>query len=203
MPKQMRDLCGRPVLRRTVELFASLPFNVGVIIAVSPSMRELWKQYCRRENFVFRHILVTGGLTRFHSVKNALDHVPDGASVAVHDAVRPLASVDMLLSLFDLGMRYPAVVPVVEVPDSVRRIAGSSSVTVDRAGLVTVQTPQVFHSEILKAAYCQPYDPAFTDDASVVERYGVPLHFTPGERTNIKLTFPSDIEFASRLLQAH
>ena len=89
VPKQMLDLDGVPVLRRTLELFVRQPFEVHVIIAINQSIRSMWVDYCRRENLLFKYVLVSGGMTRFHSVRKSLRYVPDGALVAVHDAVRP------------------------------------------------------------------------------------------------------------------
>ena len=76
----------------------------------------------------------------------------------------------------------------------------SSGERVDRSKYFGAQTPQIFYSEQLKAAYTQGYDTLFTDDASVAERYGIPLAFTPGERYNIKITTPEDLTLAAALL---
>lgn len=201
VPKQMQDLCGVPVLRRTLELFTGLPFEVRVVIAVNIGVRPLWVDYCRRSGLMLRYVLTNGGMTRFHSVRKALGFVPDGALVAVHDAVRPLLRREDIVRFYEEGEKYPAVVPAVPVPDSVRRLSGDGvSVPVDREGLYLVQTPQVFHSEVLKKAYSAAYNPAFTDDASVVESSGVPLHICSGSRLNIKLTRPEDMELAERII---
>lgn len=201
IPKQMQELDGIPVLARTVKLFLDLPFKVNVIISINRSVRTLWTEYCRRTQILSRYILVEGGMTRFHSVKKALRFLPDGALVAVHDAVRPLAPKDMLVSLFEVAGEHPAVVPVLDVVDSMREVASDgSSLVVDRNRFRLVQTPQIFHSEVLKQAYSGAYDPLFTDDASVVEGSGVPLHFCPGSRLNIKLTTPEDIALAHAIL---
>lgn len=203
LPKQMLDLCGRPVLRRTVELFLSLPFEVRVIISINESIKDMWLEYCRQNDFVFPHVLVTGGLTRFHSVRKAMKYLPDGASVAVHDGVRPLLRLEDIAALYDEAEEHPAVVPVIPVADSMRIFSdGSLSRTVDRSLYRLVQTPQVFYSEVLKQAYGQPYSQEFTDDASVVEKSGVPLHFCAGSRFNIKLTTPEDMVLAGALIDS-
>lgn len=201
VPKQMLDLMGKPVLRRTVELFRNLPFEVGVIISINPSIKDMWMEYCRNNNFVFKCILTTGGLTRFHSVKKAVGYLPDGALVAVHDGVRPLLRVEDVAAMFEEGEKYPAVVPVMPVADSMRKVGedGTSDI-VDRSAYRLVQTPQIFHTEVLKKAYSAAYSPEFTDDASVVEKSGVPLHFCRGSRFNIKLTAPDDMVLAAALI---
>ena len=201
VPKQMLDLMGKPVLRRTVELFRNLPFEVGVIISINPSIKDMWMEYCRNNNFVFKCILTTGGLTRFHFVRKAVGYLPDGALVAVHDGVRPLLRVEDVAAMFEEGEKYPAVVPVMPVADSMRKVGedGTSDI-VDRSAYRLVQTPQIFHTEVLKKAYSAAYSPEFTDDASVVEKSGVPLHFCRGSRFNIKLTAPDDMVLAAALI---
>lgn len=203
IPKQMLDLEGEPILRRCVELFMDLPFDVEIVISINPVLKEMWKQYCRESRFTFRHILTDGGMTRFHSVQKALKYVPDGALVAVHDAVRPLLRKEEVVSYFEAAEEHPAVIPVLDVVDSMRRFDaedGSRSTIVPRSEYRLVQTPQIFHSEILKQAYRQPYLPEYTDDASVVEKNGTPLYFVRGSRFNIKLTTPEDMEMAKAFL---
>ena len=202
VPKQMLDLAGVPVLRRTLDLFLGLPFEVHVVISVNQSIRSMWVDYCRKEGLMLRYVLVNGGMTRFHSVKKTMRYIPDGALVAVHDAVRPLLRKDDIVRLYEEGERYPAVVPVVPVTDSMRSVSGDgSSRIVDRNSYCLVQTPQIFHSEVLKKAYDTAYLPEYTDDASVVERSGVSVHLCQGSRMNIKLTTPEDMIVAEALLK--
>ena len=167
-----------------------------------------WRRYCRDRNFNCPQRLVPGGFTRFHSVKNALEYVPDGAIVAVHDAVRPLLSVDLIRPMFERMDTVRALIPVVpsvdtlavldREPDGTLRDSGEN---VDRSRIYGAQTPQIFFSEDLKTAYNQGFDLSFTDDASVVRRYGVPLSYIAGERNNIKLTTPEDLSLAEAILQ--
>ncbi|MBQ2598615.1 MAG: 2-C-methyl-D-erythritol 4-phosphate cytidylyltransferase, partial [Bacteroidales bacterium] len=121
----------------------------------------------------------------------------------VHDGVRPLAGAAMLSRLFDAAARCKAVIPVVPVVDSLRRMEGEGgelSVPVSREGMVRVQTPQIFDAGILKEAYRQPFMTSFTDDASVVEAFGVRVHAVLGENTNLKITTPDDLQVAAALL---
>lgn len=202
IPKQMQDLDGIPVLARCVSLFLNLPFKVNIIISINQSVRDLWVEYCRKNDFLLKYVLVTGGMTRFHSVKKAVKFLPDGAVVAVHDAVRPLMPADRIVRLFEAAEEYPAVVPVIRISDSMRSMDQDGSRVVDRENFRLVQTPQVFRSEILKKAYSAAFDPLFTDDASVVEKSGIPLHFCEGSRLNIKLTTPEDMVIASAILRS-
>ena len=200
LPKQMLDLCGKPVLRWTVELFLSQPFEVRIIISINESIKDMWLEYCYKNNFVFPHVLVAGGFTRFHSVRKAMKYLPEGASVAVHDGVRPFVSREVIVRCYALAAKAKAVVPVVPVVETVRHLTEGGSTTVNRDEYRLVQTPQVFDVELLKRAYEQSYTPAFTDDASVVEALGVSVMLTEGNRENIKITTPFDLRVAEALL---
>ncbi|MBP5210870.1 MAG: 2-C-methyl-D-erythritol 4-phosphate cytidylyltransferase [Bacteroidales bacterium] len=199
-PKQFLELDGKPILRHTVEKFLSLPFDVEIVIVLADDMKEYWKEYCRSTGFIEHYCLPSSGMTRFHSVKNGLEYIPDGAIVAVHDGVRPFVTKEFLVKMFEKGESSPAVVPGISPVETVREVTGSESYLLNRENLLLIQTPQVFHSEILKEAYTQPYNPKFTDDASVVEAYGCKVEYTEGLRYNIKITTPEDLSVAERLL---
>jgi 2-C-methyl-D-erythritol 4-phosphate cytidylyltransferase len=95
---------------------------------------------------------------------------------------------------------YDAVIPVVDVVDSYRRVEGENSYIVPRADLRIVQTPQIFNAQLLRDAYNVEFNAAFTDDASVVEARGGHITLVDGERTNIKITTPEDIALAECFL---
>ena len=208
LPKQFLSLGGRAVLQRTIERFLEACPDIRVITVLPEAHMAWWRRYCQGKGFNCPQRLVKGGFTRFHSVKNALAHVPDGAVVAVHDGVRPLVSVRLLREMFDRMDTVRALVPVVpcvdtltvldRTPDGVLHDAGE---TVDRSRIYGAQTPQIFLSEDLKAAYRQGFDTAFTDDASVARKYGIPLSYIAGERNNVKLTTPEDLVLAEAILQ--
>lgn len=211
LPKQFLKIGGRAVLHRTIERFASACPDIRVVTVMNPDYIDFWKDYCLGSGMVVPQSIVRGGMTRFHSVKNALEKVPDGAIVAVHDGVRPFVSESLIVRMFDVAETVPALIPVVRCVDTMRALAtkkdasGSEvleplDVKIDRSVLYAVQTPQIFHSDVLKAAYSQPYDTAFTDDASVVERSGIPLSFISGERLNIKITTKEDLLLAESIL---
>jgi len=200
-PKQFLEIGGKPILRHTIEKFIDYQEDTSIILILPSELKEYWKNYCRENNFLDSYIMAAGGITRFHSVQNALKFVPEGALVAVHDGVRPLIDNDLLERLFSEAESAPAVVPTMPVEESLREIDGNgNSFRVDRSLYYTVQTPQVFHSEVLKAAYENPYSPSFTDDASVVEAAGIHVSLVRGKKHNIKITTPEDLELASLLL---
>jgi len=199
--KQFLTLGDKPVILHSVEAFLGLSYPVEIILVVPADYRQYWKDYCLENRITFSHILVSGGITRFHSVKNALKYVPKGALVAVHDGVRPFVSKDFLESLYGIAEEKGAVVPVVKVIDSMRkRVAEGRSVYVNREEFVMVQTPQVFYSDIILDAYNQAYSPDFTDDASVVESTGKEVFLTEGNSYNIKITRPEDLVLARAIL---
>lgn len=208
-PKQFLAFDGVPVLRKTISRFVEAWPGVRIVTVLPKEWLSWWRTYCLEKNFSVPQILVAGGITRFHSVRNALARVPDGAVVAIHDGVRPFVSVPFLRSMaacMEDGRR--ALVPVLPSTDTLVALrSGENGLEpiadriLDRSEIWRVQTPQLFLSEDLKAAYRQPYDPAFTDDGSVAAAYGIPLTFCEGERFNIKLTTPEDMLLA-RALQA-
>lgn len=206
MPKQFIEIGGKAILRKTIEVFLEACPGIAVITVLPEAHMAYWRQYCLEHNFTCPQVLVKGGITRFHSVRNALAKVPDGAVVAVHDGVRPLVSVDLVRRMFEEAETKGTLIPVIPCVDTMKvlekngddlvAVAGAS---VDRSMLYGAQTPQIFHSEILKSAYGLPYDTAFTDDASVVERYGKNLSYTMGERFNIKITTQDDLMLADAI----
>ena len=202
VPKQFLELGGIPVLQRSVERFLEAEPDARVITVLPQQHISTWQELCLRYAVSFPQTLVAGGMTRFHSVLAALDKVPDGAIVSIHDGVRPLVSAALVRRMLD-EMSAPggpeALIPVVPVTDTLRSTDPEAPAP-DRSKLVAVQTPQMFLSEVLKAAYRQPYDVTFTDDASVAERAGVRIRTTPGERFNLKITTPEDYKLAKLLL---
>ena len=208
LPKQFLSLEGRAVLQRTIERFLEACPDIQIITVLPEAHIAWWRRYCQEKGFNCPQRLVKGGFTRFHSVKNALEFVPDGAIVAVHDGVRPLVSVALLKEMFDRMESVRALIPVVPMvdtltvldtaPDGTLQDAGE---TVDRSRIFGAQTPQMFRSEDLKAAYSLGYDLSFTDDASVARRYGIPLSYMAGERFNLKLTTPEDLALAEAILR--
>ena len=210
-PKQFLELGGRMILRRTIETIVSACPGVTVITVLPEQHIGFWKDYCYRTNMICPQILVKGGITRFHSVRNALERIPDGAVVAVHDGVRPLISTKLVEEMFDKARMVPALIPVVPCVDTIKVLRKSKTAVevletvpgaeVDRSMLYGAQTPQIFHSEVLKQAYMLPYETSFTDDASVVERYGKNLSYTMGERFNIKITTVDDLTLAEAIMR--
>ncbi|HSO78386.1 MAG TPA: 2-C-methyl-D-erythritol 4-phosphate cytidylyltransferase, partial [Bacteroidales bacterium] len=146
------------------------------------------------------HTVVNGGDERFHSVKAGLARVAGDGLVAIHDGVRPLVSHDTIWRCFADAEEYGNAVPFIEPADSVRLISGDGSIPRPRSEVRLIQTPQVFRSSLIINAYNRPYDPLFTDDATVAEAAGAIIHLTHGNRENIKITTPEDLVVATATL---
>jgi 2-C-methyl-D-erythritol 4-phosphate cytidylyltransferase len=202
IPKQFLSLNGLSVLMHTLLAFYNSASKPQLILALHADFHDYWKQLCNTHNFDIQHTLVTGGETRFHSVKAAFGTIGNiGSLIAVHDAVRPLISSVLIDAAYQQAAKKGNAIVAVKSRDSVRQIKGDTSVSLKRDEIYLVQTPQIFEYSQLKAAYLQPYTDTFTDDASVVESAGFDIHLIEGDHQNIKITFPEDIAIAELILK--
>ena len=200
LPKQFMLLGGIPVVARTINTFSEALPNADIVVVLPEEHIALWRNLASRFD-VAPHRCVAGGKERFHSVKCGIEVLGSEVEyIAVHDGVRALASKRLVIRAALAVEEHKAVIPVVDVVDSYRRVVGDDSEIVPRSELRIVQTPQMFSAELLRRAYEQPFDASFTDDASVVEALGEKIALVEGERTNIKLTTPEDMAYAEWLL---
>ena len=199
LPKQFLPMGDKPVLMHTIEAFHHFDRTMKIILVLPQEQQTYWQELCAKHSFVIEHTVVDGGETRFHSVKNGLACVNSGL-VGVHDGVRPFVSPEVIKRCYELAAIKKAVIPVIDVVETVRHITETGSETVSRNDYKLVQTPQVFDAELLKQAYAQEYTPFFTDDASVVEAMGVSVCLAEGNRENIKITTPFDLKISSALV---
>lgn len=202
LPKQFMMLDNEPILARSINrIHEALP-AAEIVVVLPEEHVELWKNIAARFD-VARHKIALGGKERFHSVKNGLAALSEGIrTIAIHDAVRPLASKKLIIKLLLAAEKSVAVIPAVAPIDSYRIVEGDDSRIIDRSALRMVQTPQVFHAEALRAAYEQPFSSTFTDDASVMEAASHKVTLVEGERENIKITTPSDMLIAEAIINA-
>lgn len=201
VPKQFMLLNGKPVILYSIEAFYSYDSSIQIILVIHPDYLSLWKQLTIDFNTSIPFQIVEGGKTRFDSVKNGLQIVHDEGFVAVHDAARPAINAAFLRKLFGAASTYGSAIPVVPITDTIRIIDGDTSHQQDRTFLRAIQTPQVFKVSELQRAYMQPYEPNFTDDGSVMESAGFPVHLAEGRRENIKITHLEDIAVAEVLMK--
>jgi 2-C-methyl-D-erythritol 4-phosphate cytidylyltransferase len=201
MPKQFIELCGTPILMHTMRRFADYDPNINLILVLPADEIPRWKQLCAQHGFDLAHRIVAGGEERFHSVRNALALTNGDELVAIHDGVRPFVSLATIARCFERARSDGAAIPVADITESLRRFDNAGqSVAVNRSRYKTVQTPQTFRADILRAAYEQEFAPEFTDDASAVERFGYRIATVEGNRENIKITSPFDLKIAETIM---
>lgn len=203
IPKQFRELCGRPLLWWSLRSFYMADPEVGIVVVLPEGFADRWRSMMESlpQEDRIPHETVVGGASRTDSVFNGLRALGDAEGlVAIHDGARPLVSPEMILRGFETAAAYGAAVPAVPLTDSIRRLTSEGSVVADRSEFVAVQTPQVFGISLLRLCYSR-LDPThiYTDDASVVEPHH-PITLFDGDPRNLKVTNPSDFAVAGALL---
>ena len=216
VPKQFLPVGGLPVLMHTIKRFREYSQEMQIILVLPEAQQDYWHNLCKEYAFDVDYILANGGETRFHSVKNGLDMIPDDAEgvVGVHDGVRPFPALEVIDRCYKTAKETEAVIPVAPIVETLRHIVNVNcdnvavnnvavnSITVPRNDYRLVQTPQTFSVSLLKKAYKQSYNDNFTDDASVVEAMGRSITLVEGNRENIKITTPFDLTVAEALFNA-
>lgn len=199
-PKQFLLLQDKPVLYYTIKTFLEAYADLQIILVLPEEYTDMGREIIDAYFDYSRIQITAGGETRFHSVQNGLALVERDSIVFVHDGVRCLVTTDLIQRCYDAALEAGSAIPVMAIKDSVRRLKENDSEAVDRNALVTVQTPQTFHSKILLPAFEIDYKERFTDEASVVEAFGLKITLVPGEEHNIKITRPIDLQVAEALL---
>jgi len=205
--KQYLEVAGRPLLAYTLDKFQEHPLIEDIVVAT----REEEIAYCRREiiekfGFTKASKLVAGGEERQDSVYRGLLALPEDTEwVAVHDGVRPLISAEVITRVLQLAFAKGAAIVGVPAKDTIKVITAEQMVlkTPPRKTLWHIQTPQVFKKEILVRAYEEAIASSWvgTDDASLVERLGVPIFVVQGEYDNLKITTPEDLAYFKEMLR--
>ncbi len=201
IPKQFLILNEDPVLIRTIRAFHQYNPEIEIIVVLPQDQIKYWNTLCKKYRFTIPHEIVQGGKTRHHSVKNAMTWIRPGVIVAIHDGVRPLISQALIRTCFDTAAILGNAIPAVELSESIRELEGEKNIRADRSRFRLVQTPQVFHSDQLIDAFRLPYKPTFTDEATLVESAGHPIHLVKGQSDNIKITTMLDLCIASTILE--
>jgi 2-C-methyl-D-erythritol 4-phosphate cytidylyltransferase len=200
LPKQFLLLNGKPVLYYTIKTFTDTFADLKTILVLPAIHLETGKKLIN-EHFNKKNIqFIAGGETRFQSVKNGLSLIEDESIIFVHDGVRCLLSGDLIRRCYDMAFDGGSAIPVITSRDSVRLLKENNSEVIDRDKVMLVQTPQTFHSKILLPAFQIDYKEKFTDEATVVEAYGIKVSLVEGEENNIKITKPIDLLFAETIL---
>ncbi len=201
-PKQFLLLKGKPVLFYAINTFLKT-YEDCKIILVLPEEHVGVGQEIIDGFFDYNRIqIVVGGRTRFHSVQNGLAVIDDEDCVIfVHDAVRPLLSSNLINRCYDAVSEFGTAIPVVACKDSIRVVTEDGNEAVERNTIKLVQTPQAFHGKILLPAFFGiDYKDKFTDEASVVEAFGLKVILVQGEDENIKITKATDLLIAEAII---
>ena len=199
LPKQFLLLRDKPVLFHSFYAFQFLN-DVKFTLVLNSEYFDYWTNICDSMGFDIPHHIAEGGPSRFHSVKSGLKNIPHSSLVLIHDASRPFVSKETILKVIDVATLKGNAIPAIEVTDSIREISVSNNKIIDRNKLRAIQTPQAFHSSLIKAAYNQTYNKTFTDDASVLEATGTKINIVAGNTENIKLSNPIDLVIGKSIL---
>jgi 2-C-methyl-D-erythritol 4-phosphate cytidylyltransferase len=202
VPKQFLMLKGKPVLYYAINTFLQT-YNDCKIILVLAEEHIGKGQEIVDAFFDYNSIKIAkGGRTRFHSVQNGLALIEnEDCIIFVHDAARPMLTSNLINRCIDTVLEFGSAIPVVDCKDSVRIITEDGNEAVERSTIKLVQTPQVFHGKILLPAFFNiDYKDKFTDEASVVEAFGLKVSLVEGEEQNIKITKPIDLLVAESLM---
>ena len=200
VPKQFLPLIGSPVLMHTINTFHNWGVMNEIILTLPTEWMSYWEKLTVKHDFKISHRIVDGGKERYHSIKNALDTC-SGDYVMIHDGVRPLVDRGTLSRCLNALKNNKAVVPYIELKDSIRELNRDNSMSRDRKNYVSVQTPQCFDLKLIQKAYQGEYLDIFTDDASVAENSGMEIYLVKGNEENLKITTPIDFKIAESLIK--
>ncbi|MEO5675751.1 MAG: 2-C-methyl-D-erythritol 4-phosphate cytidylyltransferase [Chitinophagales bacterium] len=200
VPKQFLLLAGTPVIVHTIKSFLDVWSDAQFIIALPDDEFARWEKIRKKFLKKIPVRITKGGATRFHSVKNALKLIREDGLIAVQDACRPFVSGELLMKCEEMVREKGNAVPAIDFKDSIREMVKDGSRNRLRQKYKIIQTPQCFSAELLKKAYKQNFNEAFTDDASVVELTGIKINLVEGDQLNFKITTPFDLRFAENII---
>ena len=201
LPKQFMLLKEKPVLYYSLKTFLETYDDLELILVLPVDYTDMGQEIIDAWFDKDRIRITAGGNTRFQSVKNGLALVEAESIIFVHDAVRCLVSRELVERCYQAALETGSAVPAIASKDSVRIIREDGTDAFDRTKLLLVQTPQAFHSKILLPAFQIDYKDKFTDEATVVEAFGLKVTIVEGDENNIKITKPLDLLIAEKLLE--
>ena len=201
IPKQFLLIKNKPLLFYTIDVFLKTYDDLQVILVLPEEHLSKGQEIVDAFFDTSRISICPGGRTRFHSVKNGLQLINEDSIIFVHDGVRCLVTKDLIERCYKEAKRSGSAIPVITSKDSVRLVNGDAHIAVDRNTVKLVQTPQTFHSRILLTAFKIDYKDKFTDEAMVVEAFGIKVYLIEGEESNIKITTPADMFIAEQIIR--
>ena len=199
-PKQFLLINHKPVLYYTLQTFLNAFADIQIILVLPVDYTDMGQEIIDAYFDKDRIRITAGGDTRFQSVKNGLQLVEDDSIIFVHDGVRCLLTEDLIQRCYAGAVDSGTAIPVMTSKDSVRIVSDEGNDAIDRNKVMLVQTPQTFHSRILLPAFKIDYKEKFTDEATVVEAYGLKVALVDGEENNIKITTPVDLLIAEKII---
>ena len=200
VPKQFLLLNEKPILYHTIQAFQSAIADIKIIL-VLPEEYLSQQDYLHSLSDNINDIqVVSGGNTRFQSVKNGLNAIQTDGIVFIHDGVRPFISQSLLENCYQTALEKGNAVPCVLIKDSLRKVFSANNEYANREEFRAIQTPQTFQIAQIKNAFEQPYQTSFTDEASVLESMGVEINLIDGMDENIKITNPFDLKIAEIII---
>jgi 2-C-methyl-D-erythritol 4-phosphate cytidylyltransferase len=200
VPKQFILVNNKPVLYYSIQAFLNAFADIQVILVLPVDYTDMGQEIIDAyfDNEKIR--ITAGGDTRFQSVKNGLQLVEGDSIIFVHDGVRCLLTENLIHRCYANAFETGTAIPVIASNDSVRIINEEGNDSIDRNKVMLVQTPQTFHSKILLPAFNIDYKEKFTDEATVVEAFGLKVTLVEGEENNIKITRPMDLLLAEKII---
>lgn len=205
--KILAPLGDRPILARTLGVFHESESICQIVVVTREDLVDPIRDLCKAYSLDKVSDIVVGGAERVDSVRAGLAAVrSDAQLIAIHDGARPFLPKQVLDRVLEKAAVTGAAAPAIAITDTIKRADDRNVVveTVDRASLYAVQTPQVFQADLIRAAVEKAVKEgaAVTDDCSAVERMGMKVTMTPGDRENIKITTPFDMLLGRAILAA-
>ena len=200
LPKQFMQLKDKPVLYYTLKAFIEAYNDLQIILVLPVDYTDMGQEIIDAYFDKDRIRITAGGETRFQSVKNGLALIGNESIIFVHDGVRCLITKELIYRCYKQALESGTAIPAITSKDSIRILREEGNEAFDRNRVMLIQTPQTFHSKILLPAFQIGYKDKFTDEATVVEAYGIKVSLVEGEDTNIKITRPVDLFLAEQIL---
>ena len=204
--KQFIELSGKPLINITIDIFYPLP-EIKEIVVTLPSDEYDAAAAMLYKAFPHKVKCIIGGSTRQDSVYLALQHCdPSSKYVIIHDAVRPFLNKGDLYEMMESVEIYRAVITGSKVKNTLKMVKnGIILKTIQRENLVEVYTPQIFEQNLIKEYHqkARALNIHFTDDAGILEHFGMPVFLHETESCSLKITTKADLQYAEHLLSHH
>jgi len=211
LPKQFLTIKNRTILEYSISAFENCEQINEILIVSNPNFLQNTKEIISKCNFKKVSAVLNGGKERYNSSLAAIDFIENECNMIFHDAVRPLVSNQIIQNVIDALKIYSVVNVAIPASDTILEVTTDKQFIKqipNRNYLFQAQTPQAFKWSVIKKAYeigLKDDNFLVTDDCGVVNKY-LPtekIFIVNGEHTNLKITYPSDIEIVESFLKLH